>query len=158
MIRSASFSPTPSAFRGAPFGREGGENPYTLHRDLQEVMQDLVGIVRVETEMKQAVDKIEELKERAKSVSVEGHVQYNPGWNEATDLAALLTVAECVTRAAVERKESRGGHTRDDYPTADPEWQKVNNSVRLDGGRVSVSQTPLPQMPEDLKQLFEDVH
>ena len=140
----------------APFGRDHGENPYTLHRDLQEVMQDLVGIVRVETEMKQAVDKIEELKERANSVGVEGHVQYNPGWNEATDLSALLTVAECVTRAAIERKESRGGHTRDDYPTADPEWQKVNNSVRLDGARITVTQTPLPQMPEDMKTLFED--
>jgi succinate dehydrogenase / fumarate reductase flavoprotein subunit len=142
----------------APFGRDQGENPYTLHRDLQDVMQDLVGIVRVETEMKQAIDRIEELKERAKVVGVEGHVQYNPGWNEATDLSALLTVAECVTRAAVERKESRGGHTRDDYPTADPEWQKVNNSVRLQGDRVTVTQTPLPQMPDDLKNLLEDIH
>ncbi|MFL6237864.1 MAG: fumarate reductase/succinate dehydrogenase flavoprotein subunit [Actinomycetes bacterium] len=142
----------------APFGREDGENPYTLHRDLQQVMQDLVGIVRVEAEMKQAVDRIEELKERAKNVSVEGHVQYNPGWNEATDLQALLTVAESVTRAAVERKESRGGHTRDDYPTADPHWQKVNNSVRLEGDIVTVTQTPLPQMPDDLAKLFEDAH
>src|SRR3954464_14774606 len=142
----------------APFAKDDGENPYTLHRDLQEVMQDLVGIVRVEAEMKQAVDRIEELKERAKNVSVEGHVQYNPGWNEATDLQALLTVAESVTRAAFERKESRGGHTRDDYPTADPHWQKVNNSVRLDGDKVTVTPTPLPQMPEDLAQLFEDAH
>src|SRR3954451_4883025 len=142
----------------APFARDDGENPYTLHRDLQEIMQDLVGIVRVEAEMKRAVDRIEELKERAKNVGVEGHVQYNPGWNEATDLPSLLVVVEPVTRAALERKESRGGHTRDDYPTADPQWQKVNNSVRLDGDQVTVKQTPLPQMPEDLAKLFEDAH
>jgi succinate dehydrogenase / fumarate reductase flavoprotein subunit len=142
----------------APFGRDHAENPYTLHRDLQEVMQDLVGIVRIESEMKQALDKIEDLKVRARAVGVEGHVQYNPGWNEATDLSALLTLAECVTRAAIERRESRGGHTRDDYPTADPGWQRVNNSVQLDGDRIVVRQTPLPQMPDDLKQLFEDSH
>src|SRR5436190_7605849 len=140
----------------APLNRESGENPYTLHKDLQDVMQDLVGIIRIESEMRLAIDRIEEIKERAKNVAAEGHVQYNPGWNEATDLSALLTVAECVTRAAIERKESRGGHTRDDYPTADPEWQKVNNSVRLDGARITVTQTPLPQMPEDMKTLFED--
>ena len=141
-----------------PFGRDPGENPYTLHRDLQEVMQDLVGIVRIESEMAQALEQIELLKARARDVGVEGHVQYNPGWNEATDLSALLTVAECVTRAALERTESRGGHTRDDYAVADPEWQRVNNSVRLVGERIVVEQTPLPQMPDDLKQMFEDVH
>src|SRR4051812_4245710 len=142
----------------APLNRETGENPYLLHRDLQEVMQDLVGIIRVESEMRTALNRIEGLKERAKTVCAEGHVQYNPGWNEATDLPALLAVAECVTRAAFERKESRGGHTRDDYPTADPQWATVNNRVRLDGDRIAVDQTPLPEMPDELKQLFEEDH
>jgi succinate dehydrogenase flavoprotein subunit len=142
----------------APLNRESGENPYTLHKDLQEVMQDLVGIIRVESEMAQAIDKIESLKERAKNVCAEGHVQYNPGWNEATDIPALLTTAEAVTRAAYERKESRGGHTRDDYPSTDPQWATVNNRVRLDGDRIVVDQIPLPEMPADLKQLFEEAH
>src|SRR5689334_6520753 len=117
----------------APFNRDGGENPYTVHRDLQDTMQDNVGIIRTESEMKVALEKIGELKERATKVSVEGHVQYNPGWNVATDLPSMLDIAECVTRAALERKESRGGHTRDDYPGSDAEWQKVNNRVWLTG-------------------------
>jgi succinate dehydrogenase / fumarate reductase flavoprotein subunit len=154
----------------APLNRESGENPYTLHQDLQEVMQDLVGIIRVESEMRDAIDAIEVLKDRAKNVSAEGHVQYNPGWGEATDLPALLTVAECVARAALERKESRGGHTRDDYPMTDPQWARVNNRVSMptpaSGGvvvnplneRVGVDQIPLPEMPEDLKKLFEEAH
>jgi succinate dehydrogenase / fumarate reductase flavoprotein subunit len=140
----------------APFGRDQGENPYTLHQDLQAVMQDLVGIIRVEAEMREALERIEALKNRARNVRVEGHVQYNPGWGEATDLPALLAVAECVTRAAVERKESRGGHTRDDYPTTDPMWSRVNNRLTMDGDGIVVNQIPLPEMPDDLKKLFEE--
>jgi succinate dehydrogenase / fumarate reductase flavoprotein subunit len=142
----------------APFDRGTGENPYSLHHELEDVMQDLVGIIRVESEMQQAIDKIEALKERAKNTSIQGHVQYNPGWGEATDLPALLTVAECVTRAAYERKESRGGHTRDDYPTTDPQWARVNNRITLQDDRVVVDQIPLPEMPDDLKKLFEEGH
>jgi succinate dehydrogenase / fumarate reductase flavoprotein subunit len=141
----------------APFNREGGENPYTVHRDLQDAMQDNVGIIRTESEMKVALEKIGELKERATKVSVEGHVQYNPGWNVATDLNSMITIAECVTRAALERKESRGGHTRDDYPGADPEWQKVNNRVWLtESGEIGIEQVVRPEMPAELAALFEE--
>jgi succinate dehydrogenase / fumarate reductase flavoprotein subunit len=143
----------------APFNRDGGENPYTVHRDLQETMQDNVGIIRTESEMKVALEKIGELKERASKVSVEGHVQYNPGWNVATDLPSMLDIAECVTRAALERKESRGGHTRDDYPGSDPEWQKVNNRVWLTGsGEVGIEQVVRPEMPAELAALFEETN
>jgi succinate dehydrogenase / fumarate reductase flavoprotein subunit len=107
--------------------------------------------------MKVALEKIGELKERATRVSVEGHVQYNPGWNVATDLPSMLTIAECVTRAALERKESRGGHTRDDYPGADPEWQKVNNRVWLtESGEIGIEQVVRPEMPAELAALFEE--
>ncbi|MDQ1680348.1 MAG: succinate dehydrogenase / fumarate reductase, flavoprotein subunit [Frankiaceae bacterium] len=142
----------------APFGRDEGENPYTIHKELQDVMQNLVGIIRVESEMAEALEKIGELKERAKNVSIEGHVQYNPGWGEATDLPALLDVAHCVTLAAYTRQESRGGHTRDDFPATDKSyWGSVNNSLRMTGEEITIQQTPLPQMPAELAALFEEV-
>src|ERR1700712_3832056 len=115
-----------------PFERDSGENPYTIQMELQDIMQTNVGIIRVEHEMVAALDKIEELKERSKRVRVEGHVQYNPGWNLATDLPSLLTVAEAATRHALLRQESRGGHTRDDCPATDKEhWAKVNVRSRI---------------------------
>ncbi|MDX6230135.1 MAG: succinate dehydrogenase / fumarate reductase, flavoprotein subunit, partial [Frankiales bacterium] len=130
---------------------------------LQDTMQDNVGIIRVEHEMVTALAKIEELKERSKKVRVEGHVQYNPGWNLATDLPSLLTVAEAATRHALLRQESRGGHTRDDFPTPDKEhWAKVNVRSRLesidDNGvvKVAIDEIPLPQMPAELAELFEE--
>src|SRR5437016_2710291 len=115
----------------APFEREDGENPYTIHDELREVMQNQVGLVRTEGEMKKALDEITALRERADRVSVGGSHVYNPGWHTALDLQALLTVAECVTLAAIERTESRGGHTREDYPAADPDLGKVNVVLRL---------------------------
>jgi succinate dehydrogenase / fumarate reductase flavoprotein subunit len=115
-----------------------------------------VGIIRTETELKEALQRIEGLKERARHVRVEGARQYNPGWHLALDLRSLLAVSECVTLAALERKESRGGHTRDDYPDPDPEFGKVNVSLRQDGDEIRTSQTPLLQMPEALKKLFEE--
>jgi succinate dehydrogenase / fumarate reductase flavoprotein subunit len=142
-----------------PFERDGGENPYTIQMELQDTMQDNVGIIRTESEMVAALIKIEELKERSKKVRVEGHVQYNPGWNLATDLPSLLTVAEAATRHALLRKESRGGHTRDDYPKPDPEhWAKVNVRSRLaaDGESVVIDEIPLPQMPAELAELFKE--
>ncbi|MDX6256373.1 MAG: succinate dehydrogenase / fumarate reductase, flavoprotein subunit [Frankiales bacterium] len=142
-----------------PFERDGGENPYTIQMELQDTMQDNVGIIRVEHEMVTALAKIEELKERSKKVRVEGHVQYNPGWNLATDLPSLLTVAEAATRHALLRQESRGGHTRDDFPTPDKEhWAKVNVRSRLaaDGESVAIDEIPLPQMPAELAELFEE--
>ncbi|MHB1488357.1 MAG: fumarate reductase/succinate dehydrogenase flavoprotein subunit [Acidimicrobiales bacterium] len=142
----------------APFERDGHENPYTVHHDLQDTMQDLVGIIRVESELNEAVDKLEELKERAQLVGVEGHRQYNPGWHLANDLNSLLTVAECVARSAVLRQESRGGHTRSDYPRPDPEFAKINHVTRFGDAKLSVTPEPLPQMPAELAALFEEDH
>jgi succinate dehydrogenase / fumarate reductase flavoprotein subunit len=139
-----------------PFGRSGGENPYAIQAELQETMQNLVGIIRTEREMRQALSTIETLKERAKKVRVDGGRVYNPGWHVALDLASLLTVAECTTLAALERKESRGGHTRDDHPYTDDTWGKVNVVLRLRDGAVQVSREPLPEMPAELRALFQE--
>jgi succinate dehydrogenase / fumarate reductase flavoprotein subunit len=140
----------------APFQGNGGENPYAIHAALQDCMQNLVGIIRTEKELKQALDEIAVLKERLTRVSVEGNRQYNPGWHLALDLHSLLSVSEAVTLGALERKESRGGHTRDDYPNADPAFGKVNIVVRKKKGEWHLSQEPLPEMPDDLKTLFEE--
>jgi succinate dehydrogenase / fumarate reductase flavoprotein subunit len=139
-----------------PFSRSGGENPYTIQGELQDVMQDLVGIIRTETELKDALKRIESLKLRATKVRVDGGRTYNPGWHTALDLRSLLTVAECTTLAALERKESRGGHTRDDYPTTEAEWGKVNVVVRQKNGTIQVTREPLPEMPAELKPLFQE--
>ena len=139
-----------------PFNRSGGENPYAIQAELQETMHNLVGIIRTEAEMRQALGKIEGLKERAKKVRVDGGRVYNPGWHTALDLGSLLTVAECTTLAALERKESRGGHTRDDHPYTDDAWGKVNVVLRLRNGAVQVSREPLPEMPAELKALFQE--
>ena len=142
----------------APFDREGGENPYTVQRDLQETMHNLVGIIRTADEVTQALSRIEEFKGRVANLSVEGHRQYNPGWHLSIDLKNMLLVSECIARAALDRKESRGGHTRDDYPATDPSWGKVNVLCRLNDARtgVEVFHQDLPEMPDDLKQLFDD--
>jgi succinate dehydrogenase / fumarate reductase flavoprotein subunit len=140
-----------------PFERERGENPYTIHQQLQDTMQSLVGIIRTEVELKQALEEVAELQDRANNVAVEGHRQYNPGWHMSLDLRSMLAVSRCVTMAALERTESRGGHTRDDFPGPDPKWATVNVRVRLaDGGQPGVDQIPLPQMPDELKTLFEE--
>jgi succinate dehydrogenase / fumarate reductase flavoprotein subunit len=139
-----------------PFGREAGENPYALQQDLQETMQDLVGIIRAEGELKAALEKLAVLRERSRRVRVEGNRQYNPGWHLALDLDSMLTVSECVATAALERKESRGGHTRDDYPKPDPELARVNMVLRQRDRQLELRREPLPEMPDDLKQLFEE--
>ncbi len=138
-----------------PFEQTGGENPYAIHQDLQGCMQRLVGIIRTEAELKKALDEIAVLRERALRVKVEGNRQYNPAWHLALDLHALLTVSEAVTLAALERKESRGGHAREDYPKMDPKFGNVNVVVRKVRGEFSVSQEPLPAMPDELKRLLE---
>ncbi len=138
----------------APFENKGNENPYTIHADLQETMQNLVGIIRVESELRQALEIIQKLKQRTRNVKVEGNRQYNPGWHLALDLHSLLTFAEAATLAAIERKESRGGHTRDDYPNTDAKFAKVNVIVRMKNGELILSQEPLPEMPDDLKALL----
>jgi succinate dehydrogenase / fumarate reductase flavoprotein subunit len=143
----------------APFDIAGGENPYAIQKDLQDVMQRLVGIIRTAEELQQALVEIEQLKERAKRLSVEGNRQYNPGWHLAIDLTNQLIVSECIARAALERKESRGGHTRDDYPGPDDSWGQVNLALTLPGGDfaspVQLRHQPLPVMPDELKELFD---
>ena len=141
-----------------PFNRpSGGEGPYQVEHDLQTMMQDRVGIVRREEEMRQALDAIKTLRERAKNVSVTGNREYNPGWHTALDLQNLITVSEIVARAALERKESRGGHFRDDFPDKDPTYGKFNIVVRRGpGGEMQVTREPIPEMREDLKRIVEE--
>jgi succinate dehydrogenase / fumarate reductase flavoprotein subunit len=142
----------------APFEAEGGENPYQIQRELQEMMQSLVGIIRTEGELKAAEEQLGALKQRAARVRVEGGLQYNPGWHVALDLRSLLLVSECVTKAALARKESRGGHTREDYPDTDAELGKLNMVVRLEGDEVTVTPEPIPAMPAELAELLEEAH
>jgi succinate dehydrogenase / fumarate reductase flavoprotein subunit len=140
----------------APFNVDGGENPYTLHQELQQGMNDLVGLIRTAEEMRQALAKLDELKVRAEKVSVEGHRQFNPGWHLALDLRNMLAVSECVARAALLREESRGGHTRDDFPTMDPKWRQKNLICSLtDGAAVDVVEQPMIPMRSDLIALFD---
>jgi succinate dehydrogenase / fumarate reductase, flavoprotein subunit len=140
-----------------PFAEEDGENPYTIQKDLQAAMQKLVGIIRTREELEESLKTLSELRERARHVAVEGHRQYNPGWHLALDLTNMLMVSECIAKAALEREESRGGHTRDDFPSASDEWATKN--LVLTAGpdhEISVKQQPLPVMPEELRQLFEE--
>ena len=140
----------------APVERKTGENPYAIQKDLQEVMQSLVGIIRTESELKEAVVQIGRLEERASRVGVQGSLTYNPGWHLALDLQNLLAVSGAIALAALERKESRGGHTRDDYPKTDSEFGKVNVVVRMRDGQLQVTQEALPAMPPELGTLFEE--
>ena len=117
----------------APLERDGGENPYAVQLELQDIMTNLVGLIRTEKEMEQALGELEKLKERARKVGAPGGRAYNPGWHLALDLRNMLIVAECVALAALERQESRGGHARDDYPQMSPEWRKINLICTLDG-------------------------
>ncbi len=139
-----------------PFNGKGGENPYAIHAELQDCMQNLVGIIRTEKELKQALDKLAAFKQRLMKVSVDGNRQYNPGWHLALDLYSMLEVSEVVTLAAIERKESRGGHTRDDYPKTDAKFAKINVVTRKRKNDLQISQEPLPEMPEELKKLVEE--
>jgi succinate dehydrogenase / fumarate reductase, flavoprotein subunit len=140
----------------SPLERAGGDNPYTIHADLQECMQSLVGIIRNEGELRKALGEIAVFKQRLARVKVEGGREFNPGWHLALDLYSMLSVSEAVTLAALERKESRGGHTREDYPFADDRFGKVNIVVRKRDGKVSVTQEPLPEMPPELKALLQE--
>jgi succinate dehydrogenase / fumarate reductase flavoprotein subunit len=139
----------------APLQRAGGENPYTVHAEVQQTMSDLVGIIRREEEIKAALAELEKLRKRAALVSAAGGTAYNPGWHLALDLRNIMLIAECVARAALERQESRGGHTRDDFPQMSPQWRKVNLICSMDGDRVTVARQPMPPMRADLMTLFE---
>jgi succinate dehydrogenase / fumarate reductase flavoprotein subunit len=140
----------------APFERDPANNPYTVHAKLQTTMNDLVGIIRTEAELERALKELDALDEEAAVVGVEGHRQFNPGWHLAVDLRNMLRVSRCIAMAALARHESRGGHTRDDYPAADPEvFGKINHVLRIRGGELLLSAEPLPQMPADLAELFD---
>ena len=141
------------------FDNEGTENAYAVHRDLQETMQDLVGIIRVESELIEAKEKLAELEKRAAGCVVEGGLRFNPGWHLALDLESMLAVSNCTTLSAIERRESRGGHTREDFPGFRPEYENVNMITRFVDGKFIVAQEPKPQMPEELAKLFaEEAH
>ncbi len=139
----------------APFENSGGENPYTVHMDLQRTMQSLVGIFRVEADLKQALEELEKLKKRAKNLKVEGSRMFNPGWHLAMDLQSMMVCSEAIARGALARQESRGGHSRLDFPeTSKGEWAKQNNvALRGSDGGMVLKQVPLPEMPEDLRKI-----
>ncbi|MFH8625152.1 fumarate reductase/succinate dehydrogenase flavoprotein subunit [Streptomyces vietnamensis] len=145
----------------APFRDGAAENPYTLHQELQQTMNDLVGIIRREGEMAEALERIAALRERAGRISVEGHRQFNPGWHLALDLRNMLLVSECVARAALERTESRGGHTREDRPAMERSWRPVNLLCRLtDGGTgtgagIALERVRTEPIRPDLLALFD---
>jgi succinate dehydrogenase / fumarate reductase flavoprotein subunit len=141
-----------------PFERGSqGENPYKVQQDLQETMQNLAGIVRIEAEMQTALVQIGQLNERLSRVGVEGHREYHSGWHTAIDLRNLLAVSEAITRSAIERKESRGGHFREDYPDKVEVFATFNVMVKkAPGGGVQVSHVPIPPMPSELKQVIEE--
>ncbi len=152
-----------AAYREAvePFERPAGggnEGPYQVQSDLQNMMQELVGIVRLQNEMEKALDGIGKLKARAAMVAVQGHREYNPGWHTAIDLKHLLTISEAITVAALDRKESRGGHFREDFPDKDPEAQKYNAVLaKAADGSMKLRREPIPPMPAELKQVVEEM-
>jgi succinate dehydrogenase / fumarate reductase flavoprotein subunit len=141
----------------APFTREGGENSYSLHAELQEVTHNLVGIIRTGSELKDAIAKIADIRKRSANVSVSGGRKFNPGFHLAFDLDNMLLVAESTAKSAIAREESRGGHTRDDFPGMSNKWRQVNHISSFDGTQVNVREQVLPSLPKELFDLF-DVH
>jgi len=142
------------SFMDAP---QGNENPYKVQQDLQDMMQDLVGIVRREEEMVRALEGLEKLWERAKKARADGNREYNPGWHTAMDLRNLLTISEAITRAAILRKESRGGQFRDDFPRKSKEFAKVNSVVwKNQDGHMEIRLDPIPEMPAELKEVIKE--
>jgi succinate dehydrogenase / fumarate reductase flavoprotein subunit len=139
----------------APLDRTGGENPYSVHAEVQDTMSSLVGIIRTETEIKKALAELDALGVRATEVSAEGGSAYNPGWHLALDMRNIMLMARCVAQAALERQESRGGHTRDDYPGMRPDWRKINLACALEGDTITITRQPTPTMRDDLIALFD---
>jgi succinate dehydrogenase / fumarate reductase flavoprotein subunit len=137
-----------------PFERVSGASPYAIHQDLQGVMQNLVGIFRTENDLQMALSEIDKLKERAARARVEGSRLFNPGWHLARDLQSMLAVAEAVTRSALARRESRGAHSRIDFPNLDEAWGKMHNVVVKQGDSMTLFESPVSEMPDDLKQLL----
>jgi succinate dehydrogenase / fumarate reductase, flavoprotein subunit len=139
----------------APLERTSGGNPYTVHSEVQDTMSSLVGIIRTEAEIKQAIAELDRLGERAVAVSAAGGSAYNPGWHMALDLRNIMLMARCVADAALERQESRGGHTRDDHPGMNPEWRKIILACSLEGDRIAITREATPPMRADLIALFD---
>lgn len=139
------------------FFENTGENPYTVHKDLQELMQNKVGIFRIEEDLKSAINELQKLKERAKNVKIDGSRMYNPGWHMAYDLQNMILYSEAIAKCALQRKESRGAHSRIDFPKVDPESAKWNSIVKkTNDGSMIVDKIPLPEMTKELKNLFEE--
>ena len=141
----------------APFSRAGGENSYSLHAELQEVTHNLVGIIRTRSEIEEAIAKIADIRARSKNVAVAGGRKFNPGFHLAFDLDNMLLVAESTAKSALLREESRGGHTRDDFPGMNPDWRQINQIASFDGEKVNIKSQTLPVIPKELFDLF-DVH
>ncbi|MCX6457647.1 MAG: fumarate reductase/succinate dehydrogenase flavoprotein subunit, partial [Actinobacteria bacterium] len=139
----------------APFNGNSGENPYTVHQELQQVMNDLVGIIRDGSEMREAITKLEGLKKRAKNVTVQGERQFNPGWHLSLDLENMLLVSESIAKSALVREESRGGHTRNDFPTMDKNWRPKHVINSWNGSSVETKIESIPPMPKELAGLFD---
>jgi succinate dehydrogenase / fumarate reductase flavoprotein subunit len=139
-----------------PFERSEGDSPYDVHRDLQETMQNYVGIFRNEADLKRGLDEIGTLKRRAAHVRVDGSRLFNPGWHLGRDLKSMLTVSEAVALSALERKESRGAHSRIDFPKYDDQWGKLNNIISRDGEGMRLSHLPIGEMPSELQELLEE--
>jgi succinate dehydrogenase / fumarate reductase flavoprotein subunit len=138
-----------------PFERTDGDSPYDVHRDLQETMQNYVGIFRNEEDLNRGLNELQKLKQRAAKVRVDGSRLFNPGWHLARDLKSMLTVSEAVALSALERKESRGAHSRIDYPNYDEQWSKLNNIIARDGETMRLRHRTIAEMPEGLKQIVE---
>jgi len=139
----------------APFKNDGGQNPYTVQQELQQTTNDLVGIIRTADELQASIVRLAELKDKLSKITVEGNIQFNPGWHLALDLENMLLVAECIAKSALIREESRGGHTREDFPKMSSEWRKVNLVSKATDSGVLVEKRPLPKMPLELLSLFE---
>lgn len=139
----------------APFARPDGKNPYDIAKQLNQIMSTYIGIFREDAEMKTGIQKLVELKQHVSEVGIKGSRSYNPGWHLCRDLKNMFICSEAIARSALSRKESRGAHSRLDFPNTDPEWGKVNTSVSIEGDQMKVEHTPTPQMPDDLKCLFE---
>jgi len=141
----------------APFDRQGGENSYSLHAELQEITHNLVGIIRTGSELAEAIEKIAAIRARSANVSVSGGRKFNPGFHLAFDLDNMLLVAESTAKSAINREESRGGHTRDDFPVMNDKWRQINNISSFDGEKISIREQALPSIPKELFDLF-DIH
>jgi succinate dehydrogenase / fumarate reductase flavoprotein subunit len=140
----------------APFARTEGPTAYEVHEKLQDMMQTYVGIMRTEADLKHALEELAKLKQEAQRIRVTGSRIYNPGWHLAYDIKTMLNTSEATTRCALQRTESRGAHTRLDFPATSPDWGKVNSTVNKDGDGMKIGTSPLPQMPDELKKLFEE--